>query len=97
MSEGGEQYEMPENDSILQGTTSSPADQFMINATDVAGRNEAWRRNNATNISANTSNHRTTTRPTGHNGPHTDNPPNPTDPRNRPICFRCGEQGHMRG
>ena len=25
------------------------------------------------------------------------NPSNPTDPRNGPTCFRCGEQGHMRG
>ena len=39
-SDGGDQYEPPENDSILQGATSSPADQFMTNATDVAGRND---------------------------------------------------------
>ena len=96
-SEGGEQYEPPENDSILQGATSSPADQFATNATDTAGRNELWRRNNATNISSNTFNHRTATRPTSCNGLQTDNPLNPTDPRNRPTCFRCGEQGHMRG
>ena len=28
-SDGGSQYEPPENDSILQGATSSPVDQFM--------------------------------------------------------------------
>ena len=42
-SDRGEQYEPPENDSILQGATSSPVDQFATNATDTAGRNEPWR------------------------------------------------------
>ena len=42
-SEGGDQYEPPENDSILQGATSSPVDQFATNVTDVAGCNELWR------------------------------------------------------
>ena len=81
-SDRGEQYEPPENDSILQGATSSPADQFATNATDTAGRNEPWRQNNTTNISSNPFNHRTTTRPTGHNGLQTNNPLNPTDLRN---------------
>ena len=89
-SDGGDQYEPPENDSILQGATSSPVDQFLTNATNVAGRN------NTTNTSSNTINHRTETRPTGHNGLQNDNPPNPSDPRNGLTCFRCGEQGHMR-
>ena len=96
-SDRGEQYEPPENDSILQGATSSPADQFATNATDTAGRNEPWRRNNTTNISSNPFNHRTTTRPTGRNGLQTNNPSNPTDLRNGLTFFRCGEQGHMRG
>ena len=95
-SDRGKQFEPPENDSILQGATSSPADQFATNATNTAGRNEPWRRNNTTNIGSNTFNHRTTTRPTGHNGLQTNNPSNPTDLRNGPTCFRCGEQGHMR-
>ena len=89
-SDGGDQYEPPENDSILQGATSSPVDQFLTNATNVAGRN------NATNTSSNTINHRTETRPTGHNGLQNDNSPNPSYPRNGLTCFRCGEQGHMR-
>ena len=42
-SNGGNQCEPPENDSILQGATSSPVDQFATNATDVAGHNEPWR------------------------------------------------------
>ena len=96
-SDRGKQYEPPKNDSILQGATSSPADQLTTNATDTAGRNEPWRQNNTTNISSNTFNHRTTTRPTSRNGLQTNNPSNPTDLKNGPTCFRCGEQGHMRG
>ena len=96
-SDRGEQFEPPENDSILQGATSSPADQFTTNATDTAGCNEQWRRDNTTNIGANTFNHRTTTRPTSRNGLQTNNPSNPTDLRNGPTYFRCGEQGNMRG
>ena len=42
-SDRGKQYEPPEMDSILQGATSSPADQFTTNATDTAARNEPWR------------------------------------------------------
>ena len=50
-SDGGDEYKPPENDSILQGATSSPVDQFATDATDatnVAGRNKPRRRNNAT-------------------------------------------------
>ena len=88
----GNQYEPPENDSILQGASSSPANQFVTIATDVAGHNKLWRRNNTTN----TINHRTATRPSGRNGLQNDNPPNPSDTRNGLTCFRCREQGHMR-
>ena len=91
-SDRGNQYEPPENDSILQGASSSPANQFVTIATDVAGRNKLWRRNNTTN----TINHRTATRPSGRNGLQNDNPPNPSDTRNGLTCFRCREQGHMR-
>ena len=95
ISDRGEQYNS--NDSILQGATSSPADQFATNTTDTAGHNEPWRRNNATNVGSNTSNHRSTTRPTNRNSLQINNPSNPTDFRNGLTCFRCGEQGHMRG
>ena len=88
-SDGGNQYKPPENNSILQGATSSPVDQFATNATDVVGRNEPWRQNNTTNTSPNTINHTAATRPTGHNGLQNDNSPNPSDPRNGPTCFRC--------
>ena len=96
MPNGGDQYKPPENDSISQGATSSPVDQFATNATDVAGRNEPWRRSNVTSTSSNTINHRSTTRPTDCNGLPNDNSPNPSDPRNGLTCFRCKEQGHMR-
>ena len=96
-SDRGEQYEPPENDSILQGATSSPVNQFPTNATETMGHNEPWRRNNATNAGSNMFNHRTTTRPTSRNGIQINNPSNPTDLRSGPTCFRCGEQGHMRG
>ena len=76
-SDGGNQYKPPENDSILQGATSSPVDQFVTNATNVAGRNEPWRHNNATSTSSNTINHRTATRPTGRNGLQNENSPSP--------------------
>ena len=42
-SDRGEQFEPPENDSILQGATSSTADQFATNATDTAGLNKPFR------------------------------------------------------
>ena len=95
-SDGGNQYEPPENDSLLQRATSSPVDQFATNSSDVPGCNKPWRRNNVTNASSNTVNHRTATRPTDCNELQNDNPPNLADPRNGPTCFRCGEQGHMR-
>ena len=95
-SDGGDQYKPPKNDSILQGATSSPVDQFTTNATDIAGHNEPWRCNNATSTNSNTINHRTATRPTGRNGLQNDNLPSPPYLRNGPTCFRCGEQGHMR-
>ena len=95
-SDGGDQYEPPKNNSILQGATSSPVDQFVTNATDIAGHNKPWRCNNATSTSSSTINHRAATRPTGHNGLQNENSPNTPDLRNGPTCFRCGEQDHMR-
>ena len=95
-SDRDEQFEPPENDSIVQGAVSPPADQFETSATETAGRNKPWRRNNTANIGPNTFSDRTTNRPTSRNDPQTNNPSNPSDLRNGPTCFRCGEQGHMR-
>ena len=47
--------------------------------------------NNTTNISSNTFNHRTTTRPTSRNRLQTNNPSNPTDLRNGPWRTRPHE------
>ena len=39
--------------------------------------------------------HRLSTEPTSCNSLHNNILPNSSDNRNSPICFRCGEQGHM--
>ena len=96
MTDGDDQYEPPINDSIIQGAGSAPTDQFATNTIGVTGRNNPWRCNNGTNTATNTASHRTSTRPTGHNGLCNNNSPNSSDTRNSPTCFRCGEQGHMR-
>ena len=88
-SNGGDQYEPIENDSILQGATSSPVDQFATNATNIVGHNELWRRNNVTNTSSNTINHRAATRSTGRNGLQNDNSPSPPPrPRKWPYMLQ---------
>ena len=45
----GDHYKPPTNDSIIQGATSVPGNQFATNATEGAGRNKPWRYNNSTN------------------------------------------------
>ena len=95
-SDSDNQYEPPVNDSIIQGATSAPTDQFATNATSVTGRNDLWRCNDFPSTTTNTIPRRTTTRPTGHNGPHNNSSPNSSDTKNGPTCFRCREQGHMR-
>ena len=67
----------------------------MTNATSATGHNEAWRNNNRASASTHTTFPLHTTRPTGHNG-FFNNSPNSSNNRNAPVCFRCGEQGHMR-
>ena len=90
-----DQYEPPANDSILNGAGSAPGGQFASNTTSITDRNDPWRHNNGTNSATHTNLQGRTTRPTGHNSPH-NNLPNSSDNRNRPTCFKCGEQGHMR-
>ena len=56
---------------------------------------EPWRYNNGTNTATHMNPQGHTSRPSGFNGFH-NNSPNSSDNRNRPTCFKCGEQGHMR-
>ena len=92
---GDDQYELPVNDSILQGAGSAPTVQFATNTTSATGRNDPWKHNNGTNTAVHTTSQGHSTRPTSCNGFH-NNSPNSSDTRNRPTCFKCGEQGHMR-
>ena len=66
----------------------------MTNTIGTTGHNKPWRYN-GTNMATHTNTQGRMTRPTGHNGFH-NNSPNSSDNRNRPTCFKCGEQGHMR-
>ena len=89
------QYEQPINDSIIQTAASAPTDQLATNTMGVTGRNDPWRHNNGTGTATSTASHRTSPGPTSCNGLHNNISPNSSDNRNCPICFRCGEQGHM--
>ena len=95
-SDGDDQYEPPINDSIIQTAASAPTDQLTTNTTGATGHNNPWRCNNGTGTAASTATHRTITGQTSHNGLHNNISPNSSDNRNGPICFTCGEQGHMR-
>ena len=74
-------YEPPENDSIIQTASPLQTDQPTSSTTKPINRNTAWRHNNNAGTTVGT--HRTTS-VTG------------TDNRSGPICFRCGERGHLR-
>ena len=90
-----DQYELPVNDSILQGAGSAPAGQFATNTTSTTGRNDPWKHNNGTNTVIHMISQGCPTRPTSCSGFH-NNSPNSSDTGNGPTCFKCGEQGHMR-
>ena len=92
------QYEPPANDSIIQGAGTVPGGQFTNNTTGVtsaAGHNDAWRNNDEANAPTHTTFPAHTTRTIGRNGFFNDSP-NSFNNRNAPMCFRCGEQGHIR-
>ena len=74
-------YEPPENDSIIQTASPLQTDQPTSSTTKPINHNTAWRHNNNAGTTVGT--HRTTS-VTG------------TDNRSGPICFRCGERGHLR-
>ena len=91
----GDRYEPPANDSIIQGAGSAPGGHFVTSTTGATGSNEPWRYNNRANTAIHTNPQGCMTRPPCHSGFH-NNSPNSSDNRNRPTCFKCGEQGHMR-
>ena len=68
MTDGEDQYEPPNNDSIIQGVRSAPTYQFATNATSATGHNDPWRRNNVPRTATSTAPHRTSTRPISRNG-----------------------------
>ena len=95
MTSRGDQYKPLVNYSISQGAGSAPTGQFMTNATSTTDHNDLWRHNNRTNAALQMTTQGCATRPPSHNG-FQNNSLNSSDTRNGPICFKCGEQGHMR-
>ena len=95
-SDEDDQYEPSVNESIIQTAASRLADQLATNTTRTTGLNDPWRCNTSANTATSTTVHRLPMEPTSHNGLHNNISPNSSDNRNGPICFRCGEQGHMR-
>ena len=80
-SDDNDLYEPPENDSIMQTASPLQTEQPTINTAKPINRNTMWQHNNNAGTMVGT--HRTMS-VTG------------TDNRSGPICFRCGEQGHLR-
>ena len=82
-SDDSDPYEPPENDSIIQTASPPQTDQPMTSTTKSINRNTPWRHNSNTGTTVGTVTHKTTSITT-------------TDNRSGPICFRCGERGHLR-
>ena len=80
-SDDNDPYEPPGNDSIIQTAAPLQTDQPTTSTTYLINRNTMWRHNNNTGTTVGT--HRTMSVMA-------------TDNRSRPICFRCGERGHLR-
>ena len=80
-SDDNDAYEPPENDSIIQTASPLQMDQPKNSTTKQIHRNTTWRHNNNAGTAVGT--HRTTSIMV-------------TDNRSGPICFRCGERGHLR-
>ena len=80
-SDDNDPYEPPENDSIIQTASPLQTDQPTTCTTKPISRNTTWQHNNNAGTAVGT--HRTTS-------------VTATDNRSRPICFRCGERGHLR-
>ena len=84
MTDGEDQYDSTDNDSIIQGAGSAPTDQFTTNTTSATGGSDLWRQNNVPRTATSTAPHRTSTRPTGRNGLHNNSSPNSSDFRMAP-------------
>ena len=82
-SDDNDPYEPPENDSIIQTASLPQTDQPTTSMTKPVNRNIPWRHNNNTGTTVGTVMHRTAS-------------VTATDNRSGPICFRCGERGHLR-
>ena len=95
MTTDSDRYELPANDSILQGAGPTPRGQFATNTTGATGCNEQWRFNSRTDTATHTNPQTHATRSSNRNG-FRNNSPNSSDNRTGPTCFKCGEQGHMR-
>ena len=76
-------YEPPENNSIIQTASPPQTDQPTTSTTKPVNRNTLWRHNSNTGTTVGTVTHRTVS-------------VTATDNRSGPICFRCGERGHLR-
>ena len=80
-SDDNDAYEPSENDSIIQTASPLQTDQPTNSTTKPIHRNTTWRHNN--NVGTAVGTHRTTSITA-------------TDNRSGPICFKCGERGHLR-
>ena len=80
-SDDNDAYKPPENDSIIQTASPLQTDQPTTSTTKPINRNTTWRHNNNAGTAVGT--HRTMSIMA-------------TDNRSGPICFRCGERGHLR-
>ena len=80
-SDDNDLYEPPENDSIIQTASPLQTEQPATNTSKPINRNTMWRHNN--NAGTMVSTHRKMS-------------VSGTDNRSGPICFRCGERGHLR-
>ena len=76
----GDRYKPPTNDSIIQGTTSVPTNQYATNMMEGTGHNEPWRYNNGAHTATRQDIQTHTTRQSGHNN-FQYNSPNSSDNR----------------
>ena len=82
-SDDNDPYEPPENDSIIQTASPPQTHQPTTSTTKPINHNRPWRHNNNTGTTVGSATHRTMS-------------VTATDNRGGPICFRCGERGHLR-